>query len=419
MRARTRLAAVCMLVAPFARADVIVVDPGGGPGAAQLQAALDAAHDGDILLLRAGDYSASLPPTSYGKSLVVLADAGQDVTLPGLSLDGVPGGGLAFVRGLRLQGPTGEAGLHSGSALEPGGLWVEDCEIFGADPGVYSPVGVQQGGTTALAFSNFAYAMIARCQLRGGPGRDAGAGPGGEPLLASPGALGCYLWKVGTVVFSEVDARGGDGGDGPFDPWSGPADGGHALELQSCSVEIQGGFCVGGDEGSDNVTQTHPGSAFRFTYASVGLRDVVAQPGVVHGAGTAAPTIINEFSTIENRPAPARVLAIESPVREFGAVGVHVSGQPGDLAWLLLSSTPGGKVLSGKQGAFMLEASLPVLPVLLGPTDATGGLDAASLLPALPVGVDGTVLFAQLVVLNGSSVLLGTSSSLVWISASY
>ena len=65
-------------LAPLAEAGVIVVDPAGGDGSALLQAALDDATNGDIVVVRAGTYA--LPASERyvvagGVTLVADADS--------------------------------------------------------------------------------------------------------------------------------------------------------------------------------------------------------------------------------------------------------------------------------------------------------------------------------------------------------
>ena len=97
-----------------------------------------------------------------------------------------------------------------------------------------------------------------------------------------------------------------------------------------------------------------------------------------------------------------------------------MSAQPGDAAWLFVSSEPGALWLPAKQGVFAADATSPVLPVFLGDVDATGTLEATAQLPALPAGTDSALFFAQLAVIDAQGeALLGSASSVVWISASF
>jgi len=53
---RTLLALVLTVPLGDLRAGLIIIDPGpGGDGASLLQAAIDGAQDGDVILLKAGD----------------------------------------------------------------------------------------------------------------------------------------------------------------------------------------------------------------------------------------------------------------------------------------------------------------------------------------------------------------------------
>src|SRR6187399_1919488 len=110
-----------LLAAPL-RADVIVVDPHGGPGAALLQSALDTAQDGDILVLHPGDYASPEAFDIGSTSLTLVAEPAGSVTLPrletGLSHPTHPA--RVVLRGLRLVAPPATefaAGSFMGSEL--------------------------------------------------------------------------------------------------------------------------------------------------------------------------------------------------------------------------------------------------------------------------------------------------------------
>jgi len=118
---------------PFAQTTVWVVDEAGGAGSdfTDLQPGVDAAADGDVLLVRAGNYDGF---TITAKSLTVQADVGGIVYvnegLPG-SVDSVEVHSLTAdqvvtIRGLRLKTVD-----HRGFALfdSHGTIWVEDCMV--------------------------------------------------------------------------------------------------------------------------------------------------------------------------------------------------------------------------------------------------------------------------------------------------
>src|SRR5688572_18660193 len=73
---------LALLVLPVDRAaaGVLVVDASGGGAFTDLPAAVAAAADGDILLLKSGAYTA---PTIANKALDVVADTGASVVVQG------------------------------------------------------------------------------------------------------------------------------------------------------------------------------------------------------------------------------------------------------------------------------------------------------------------------------------------------
>jgi hypothetical protein len=96
------LTVVLVLLAPPARADVLVVDASGGGDFSSLQAAIDAALDGDVLLVRSGAYGAL---TVDGKALDVFADSGALVRVSGSStLRNLPAGGALVLSGIEFDG---------------------------------------------------------------------------------------------------------------------------------------------------------------------------------------------------------------------------------------------------------------------------------------------------------------------------
>jgi hypothetical protein len=415
MKHRLRFAAICILLAPIARADVIVVDPHGGPGAALLQSALDAAQPGDVVLLFAGDYSSATPLQLDGKGLTLVAnEAGLELSC--LVATHLPVGQTLLLRGLRVIAPP-----HALQGFVIDGdstVWVEDCVGVGND-GWLDTNGDAQFAGTGLFSVGKGEIVVARSQFVGGRGLDATVGPGGEPVPAWFGSIGLGISGLRTAALFDVVATGGRGGDGPTNVDLG-SDGHAGLALTSSTGVLQGGTYTGGDEGENNPATTSSGPGLQLGFAVAHIRGATFVPGAVNGVGTVAPPISNLVSVVTTEPAAPRLLAIDSPVREFGTAGVHVAASPGDVAWLFVSTAPGGPWLPKKQGVCAINPAMPVLPVYLGAVDASGQLELGAVLPTLPPGTDSAVLFAQLAVVDAQGVvLLGTASSIVWISASF
>ena len=421
------LVAACLgALMTSARADVIVVDPHGGPGAALLVSALDAAKPGDIILLRDGEYL-SAGVINVSKGLTLIADTGTSIELPSLDFR-LPDGQLILLRGLRLKGSHQELPWGTPQALDvmAGGpqsmkVWIEDCELEGTQ-GWVSPSGHGFSGGMGFSGSRLGALVVERSRVSAGAGANAATGAGGEVTQPTPGGEGMSLDVCKFVVLDEVAVTGGRGGDGT--DFVHVANGGAAVVVfPGATLALQGCRIRGGDEGDANPAWTEPGSGlFLFEEgAAASVRDSAIVAGAVHGDGTAVPDIelYDGGPAPVAYPDPARVLAIDSPVREFGHCRLHVEGEPGDFAFMFLSTAPGGLPMPSYQGLFSLDPLLPVSPMTLGLVGATGMLDVDRVMPALPHGVDAAIFFAQLVVDHDGALLLGTASSIVWISAAY
>jgi len=424
MHTSVRCGLFLLAAAAASRGGVIVVDPGGGSGgAALLQSAIDAAQEGDILLLRPGDYATSGPKTHphiYDKGLTLIVDGPPgSVVLSGLWIAAL-GGHPIFVRGLHVA-PQPLVGFPLGAVVMfyQSTIWFEDCVFTGAaatdeiaSPGLGLPC--------CSPFPAISVTLV-RCTITGGDGAD--EVPGVSP--ARQGATGANLSRAG-VTIHECLVQGGKGGDG--DPFVGGnpylALGGTAVFCYDhVSASVLGCTLQGGDEGLNNPAETMPGSGL-FLYLSdvfqyqsdVNVRDSEIHAGNVNGAGTPAPDIQSPASSVVFYPAALRSLSVPSPLREGERSVLHVQGEVGDEVWAFLGLSAGLKPMEFKQGDFVLDDVFPCSAILGAITDASGVLDTAFQLPNLPAGIDGVVITLQSAVMPASGgPLLGSGSALVWI----
>jgi hypothetical protein len=421
MQSSIRCVWLVLVVCTSARAEVIVVDPGGGPGgAALLQAAIDAAVSGDILVLRPGDYS-SLPgghPQIVEKSLSLVVDGPPgSVVLSGLS---VTSGDPAFrllLRGLHVA-PAPMTALDGGAvelSLVLGSVWFEDCDFAGS----LAPSGNPVPGLHTNATIGFSLVMLVRCTILGAKGPDEVPGIS----AARAGAPGIDMLPISKLSIYECTVRGGRGGDG--DPFVGggtsTADGGAGLTgIGVYPLSIMQTSLVGGDEGEANPAATKPGSGLVATVVDLKQRDSVIQAGSVNGSGTPVGdiTVIGGF-TSETFPAAGRGLSVPSPLRERESSVLHAHGEVGDAVWVYLGLDYGHIQLDKHQGNYVLDQTLPQ-PFFLGTiTDSSGVLDHPFQMSVLPPGTDGFVIPMQAVMQPTVGVfLLGSGTALVWLDAS-
>lgn len=270
------LASLSVLVlASFATADVRVVSPAGQY--TTIQAAIDAARDDDVILVKSGTYPSF---TVRAKSLVIAEDVGHVVRINGA----IRIGGIDATRTVTLMGLENVGGTVSNTALQHGlrvvnssGLvFVQDCtlraslvpttdttvitqprpallvenslsvvltnctvlgsdSVLGQSPNYYPTAGLPycSGVPSEGAYLSNSGVSFFQCSVFGGPGRSAA-------VDGSHGAHG--IWAVGSALFlcrstvaggagangncfslaCQVGSVGGDGGNGVL------ADGGTA-----------------------------------------------------------------------------------------------------------------------------------------------------------------------------------------------
>ena len=144
---RSRLRAVCLAFALLAGApdswaqSVWVVDKAGGAGSqfTNIQGAIDAAADRDIVLVKSGAYGSF---TINGKGLVIVGDTNAEITFPVSASE--PSGPTATITGTAPWQPVVLRGLGevvsfpvSSLSLSASGcagpVWIEDCAFHARD----------------------------------------------------------------------------------------------------------------------------------------------------------------------------------------------------------------------------------------------------------------------------------------------
>ena len=409
---------VMLLLAPLATAGVLTVDPSGDAGAA-FQAAIDAAADGDTLVLLPGDYSwpaQAVIPHIDGKGLTIVPASGTRPHISRIIVEAVPAGSVVVVRGLEIS--SSEPGFFVGDwgAISinecAGAVWVEDCSAA-------CPIATSGGGFFAgeAAFSgarasNSAAVTFVRCQLAGGQGATQSS-DFFHPWPATRGGDGAKI-DGSKATFHGCSLKGGEGGHEllPFGPG---APGGAGLYGLQSQVLLAGCTIVGGDK---VPLSTEPGDGIfvEGSGSSVWLRGSIATAGT----GTpAAQDIDAPPGAVQSFSAPPRSLEISSPLHEGEAGTLVIGGQPGDLTAIFVSFKGAAQFLPGKQGAFLLGSPL-FGPLLLAVNPSPTGVwtlpfSIASLNP--PSLTEQTFLL-QLVVHDGTQVLLEGGTSLTLLDAS-
>jgi hypothetical protein len=336
---------------------VIVVDASGGGQYTEIQPAVDAAADGDLILVHAGHYGSVV---IQGKSIHVSAAPGaevltdfvkvKDLALGNVFLDGLwivastpenvllvtNCGASVRVRDCRLQGNASVTGVRLSNAT--------DVALSGTD--------VRGGYDRAGLFASNSRIALYRCEVLGGRGSDECYAPDGQP--------GCELVNSSTIFFSDSTVVGGNGGS------SGccyPGDGGPGLHLTGSSIAYVLETSFAGGTGGE-------GDLFNC--------------GLVYGED--GPDVdVESGSSLENIPPPARTFLASGIVREGCDQEVWIEGAPGDEVFLPRSARGTFVVMPSAFGIRHLAdppfLNLPPLVVL----PASGHVKLR--LPALDVGI--------------------------------
>jgi len=417
--------------APVAASQQVwVVDDTAGTGAdfSAIQGAINAAVDGDTILVRAGEQPAFVVD---GKSLTVTADTGaavhvagfrvrnlavdQSATIIGLSA-GAP---LSFQPGVEVLKVTDCAGpvliqdcVFGGNtqfALAPllptvtinnaSAVSFERCSLFGrTNMPLLGAVGLLAGALSSHA----SQVQFAHSSVTGAPGHFA-LSQGVSLTEATPGEKAIEL-SASRLVLLGSGVHGGLGGDGTYHTaaktCTAGAAGGTAVVFgdAACELIMRASDLAGGDGGVAGI------DPFGFFVCSNGTE----------GAATTGPGLLTSL------PGDSQMLDLmPAVVREGGAGMLQLHGTPGAGALLLVSFDQSQLWLPAHAGVLLPSAELLVFPV--GAVPGSGTLALPYTAPTLPAGIDGLAVILQSAFTSGGTgggpVILGGSGALVILDA--
>jgi hypothetical protein len=402
---------VTLLLAAHASADVIVVSKSGAPGTLPtVQAGVDAAADGDTVLVQGlGAPMFNEDVVVAARAITLIADDGPAPRLRSLVLRDLPAGGQLVVRGLRVDlAPSGTAViairvLDCAGSVRLEGLVAQGSHGTSGSVALLTPSVNAAPGMTIAGCADVA---LHACTLTGGGGTslededvqfNPTSGASGVIVTASNvSAHDCTLKGLGGgSVFDTVTDSGGAGGDGLRNVngtvfVSGGIASGGAGGHGDCDVFA--GICGAGGKGGNGIRQDLPGAALfvRDVTASGSPGGNSSAPGGDGQDGLPVRITAGGFTRFEE---PARQFSASSPVREGGTASLVTSGQAGDFAFLLVGGHLGQAIAPPWQGAFLVVPPYSAPAILLGSTGGT--LTTLLTAPELPAGLQAVTFHMQ------------------------
>jgi hypothetical protein len=394
------LVLLAVLASP-ALADVLEVPS----GFVTIQAAVNAASVGDIVLVAPGTYAESV---LVGRGLTIAADGGV-VTLRRVEISGLPAGQAVVLDGLVIDARGAQPLLGAGyeeavfAHDDVGAVRVQDCTLFGEWGVAVMSFNPDRDGFPALRVQDCSSVALLRGSATGGHGGDIDD----EALqwFVGDGGAGALI-RNSSVALLDAMLTGGDGGTITDTLAQGAGDGGHGVDNKSGSVLVAGCTLTGGDGGNGDCDMIIGcgaggigGDGIRQSSASATLwtRGNTYAPGDggAGGDGVIAPDgmnldIIAGSSTVF---ATAKLgFSVNTPVREGQVCTLSFTGPPGAFVWLTVALGPAHVVKPFNEGVYLSGAPLLLQP--LGPI-VGGTLGVSFTVPQLGAGNLDVTLWLQ------------------------
>lgn len=402
MKTRMLVALAALLgLGRSANAEVWIVSAAGIGDFTEIQPAVDAAAEGDTIVVRPGDYPAFAVD---GKGLTIVAVESGVVT-ESIQVTSLPAGSTLALRSIDT--------VHVVLTDCAGTVWLEDCSVR-AHPFLHS------AGVAVLA-TNCANVVISGCDAEGTCCFDLDGPPG---LLASASRIALYDSSfLGGGGAWPTYGNAGDGGDGVR------LEQGSFLLASGCRIEGGeggvGGYGGSGGDGGDGLVVSADSQAWLLDTLLVGGWGGGGDIG--RSPGSDGDELVGNATTI---PGTARHFDTEPWAAEARSTTWRVEGEPGDRVWLLVGERAGFlpmAVWSGvlavyrPQMPFGQFTSAKVIPWIpfdvsaheLGTIPAQGALDLSLDVLQLAAGAQSHAAWLQPILLSGGNQLVLARPSLV------
>ncbi|MEM7203850.1 MAG: hypothetical protein AAF628_26540 [Planctomycetota bacterium] len=387
-----------LALAPASFAQTVwTVDDDGGAAFTSIQAAVDAASDGDVIVVSDGSYAEF---TLDGKGLAVLADEAAAVVVQGTPgavttlVRNVPAGQRALLRGLTFAPSAQLFGRVLSIESCAGTVWIEDVAyvmpstfplfyflaqeeatwvgdsaavVFvgstlpGADGA--TPGQGNERGSVALRSENSAV-FVHGCDLR----------TGASLVETGTGRTGVFA-DGGLLVLRDSLVQGGTGGPEGLFGSSLPGDGGPGLTVEGGATVWSIGTTLQGGEGGFQFVAPPAEMGPPSVVLNGALEERNADPALLMTTSVVRDDVAEEDAVLDlqTEPGSAAVLA----ARLFDSAPLFVPGLPGFLgvgpAPILL---PAG--LTDATGALSVSIGIPTLPPGLATWSATVQMGVAT-----------------------------------------
>jgi len=402
------LAVAVLGAAPMAAAEVYFVSGANLPGTdfTNLQVAIDAAADGDVLLVA---NSGVIPEAVIGNKSLVIAGVESEGTglrplVTRLAVVGLEAGKSIVVRDFQVFFSSNEQNYFDVTDCA-GAVLFENCRL-------HAGVNQQNKPISVANVKNSAHVLFTRCDFEGSDGLGTpGFGGTSTATIGGPG----LVVEASSVTLYECHVTGGKGSvaffyaDSPILPVP-SSGGGQGIQVWSGMLNLVGTTVQAGagGAGSDPATggvqclAPSPGGAGVRSFGTVRRLDSQLTGGA-GGAGVSCfpaaasgqEIVLLPGGSVMSVPEAARSLEISSALENGGTCSVALHGAPGELLTLLLSFTPSASWHVGLKGT--LAGQPPYVTALLGPLDGNGALafDVPLAGNLLPAAVDSLSFTAQ------------------------
>jgi hypothetical protein len=366
-------------LATLSRANVLVVDASGGGSFTQIQPAVDAATDGDTILVKSGVYGAF----SVGdKALVIVGDSGASVEVVGsASVQSLAASKTFVLENITANGTTSGSstsvyGLYL--ANDAGHVRIENCHFTGASLTGFGAAHDGYDGVHIVACSD---AALTRVTSTGGSA---------PPF---PNSCCSYVSGAGvsasgsTVTLYRSTLRGGNGESAGFSAPNGGS-GGDGCSASATLLFLSGTACTGGDggqagqpafgafggDGGDGIRLSNISTCYELESTQTAGAAGPASPFDPINTSPGNRGVAREGTTFVDLTGSARRMQSPSPVRENTSYAMSFTGTPGEQVALLVSSAADRVLQLPWKGVLLLKAMHPSLSIPVGTIPPAGTL---------------------------------------------